>query len=369
MAPSSPTVCRASTTDRRRLDGLMHFIRLRARKRKPRRPLRSRCAHRRRASRTAVGYGGREQRTVNPRTARQHDSGSTLPAACRRQLPGCRAGTGPGTVRYRGTRHVDDRVTTHLHRRATGCLRLRGRRHRCRRVRYLPIKRLVDLGVNATVLDANPDVGGTWWNNRYPVRASTRELHLRLFVFKKFSTNGIGPSAFPQPKRCVTWTSSSTSSVCAHTCSSSAGSVMVFDEGADVWHLRLNDGRSLSARRGHRHRSARDADLTENPGYAGFQGTVLPYPRLATRTARSHRQAHGDHRHGRDRHPDHPGGGRTSGPVDGIPAPRQLGGTAQQRPDYARGDGRDPCPLRRDLRRLRALTGGVRTRAGPTQLL
>ena len=30
------------------------------------------------------------------------------------------------------------------------------------------IKRLVDLGVAATVLEASPDLGGTWWNNRYP---------------------------------------------------------------------------------------------------------------------------------------------------------------------------------------------------------
>ena len=30
------------------------------------------------------------------------------------------------------------------------------------------IKRLIDLGVHATVLDANQDVGGTWYNNRYP---------------------------------------------------------------------------------------------------------------------------------------------------------------------------------------------------------
>ena len=30
------------------------------------------------------------------------------------------------------------------------------------------IKRLADLGVRATVLDANNDLGGTWYNNRYP---------------------------------------------------------------------------------------------------------------------------------------------------------------------------------------------------------
>src|SRR4249919_2776600 len=30
------------------------------------------------------------------------------------------------------------------------------------------IKRLVDLGIDATVLDSAPDLGGTWYWNRYP---------------------------------------------------------------------------------------------------------------------------------------------------------------------------------------------------------
>ena len=30
------------------------------------------------------------------------------------------------------------------------------------------IKRLTDMGLNATVLEADPDLGGTWYNNRYP---------------------------------------------------------------------------------------------------------------------------------------------------------------------------------------------------------
>ena len=30
------------------------------------------------------------------------------------------------------------------------------------------IRRLAELGARATVLDANTDLGGTWYNNRYP---------------------------------------------------------------------------------------------------------------------------------------------------------------------------------------------------------
>ena len=47
------------------------------------------------------------------------------------------------------------------------------------------IKRLADLGVDATVLDAAPDLGGTWYWNRYPGRPFRfGELHLRLFVLE-----------------------------------------------------------------------------------------------------------------------------------------------------------------------------------------
>ena len=30
------------------------------------------------------------------------------------------------------------------------------------------LKRLVDLGIDCTVLDSAPDLGGTWYWNRYP---------------------------------------------------------------------------------------------------------------------------------------------------------------------------------------------------------
>ena len=30
------------------------------------------------------------------------------------------------------------------------------------------IKRLIDMGIKATVLEADADLGGTWYNNRYP---------------------------------------------------------------------------------------------------------------------------------------------------------------------------------------------------------
>ncbi len=89
------------------------------------------------------------------------------------------------------------------------------------------IKRLADLGVDALVLDAAPDLGGTWYWNRYPGRALRfRELHLRLFVLaRSCSTSGTGRSASPASRRtCATSTTSPTSSICANTCSSTARS-------------------------------------------------------------------------------------------------------------------------------------------------
>ena len=40
------------------------------------------------------------------------------------------------------------------------------------------IKRLTDMGIKATVLEADPDLGGTWYNNRYPGARFDSELSL-----------------------------------------------------------------------------------------------------------------------------------------------------------------------------------------------
>lgn len=47
------------------------------------------------------------------------------------------------------------------------------------------IKRLADLGVRATVLDANPDLGGTWYNNRYPGARFDSESYTYSYSFSK----------------------------------------------------------------------------------------------------------------------------------------------------------------------------------------
>ena len=55
------------------------------------------------------------------------------------------------------------------------------------------IKRLTDMGVKATVLEADPDLGGTWYNNRYPGARFDSATH----SLGRFSTSGTGKKCFP----------------------------------------------------------------------------------------------------------------------------------------------------------------------------
>ena len=47
------------------------------------------------------------------------------------------------------------------------------------------IKRLADLGVRATVIDANADLGGTWYNNRYPGARFDSESYTYSYSFSQ----------------------------------------------------------------------------------------------------------------------------------------------------------------------------------------
>ncbi len=47
------------------------------------------------------------------------------------------------------------------------------------------IKRLVDLGIDATVIDAAPDLGGTWYWNRYPGARFDSESYTYGYSFSR----------------------------------------------------------------------------------------------------------------------------------------------------------------------------------------
>ena len=89
------------------------------------------------------------------------------------------------------------------------------------------IKRLADLGIDATVLESAPDLGGTWYWNRYPGCRFDSESYTYGFSFSRELLDewGTGRSAFPARLRiCATSTTSPTSSICENRCSSTARS-------------------------------------------------------------------------------------------------------------------------------------------------
>jgi cation diffusion facilitator CzcD-associated flavoprotein CzcO len=113
------------------------------------------------------------------------------------------------------------------------------------------LKRLLDLDVRATVLDANSDLGGTWYNNRYPGARFDSESYTYGYSFsqevldewhwkERFS---------PQPEtlRYLNFVADKLD-LRAHMQFGCRVEAMVFDEETDTWRLTLDDGRTLSAR-------------------------------------------------------------------------------------------------------------------------
>ena len=111
------------------------------------------------------------------------------------------------------------------------------------------IKRLIDLGVNATVLDANDDLGGTWYNNRYPGARFDSESFTYGYSFSKELLDEWHWSEqfSPQPEtlRYLTHVTEKFGlrEYMQFGCRVDA---MVFDEDTDTWTLSLQDGRKLT---------------------------------------------------------------------------------------------------------------------------
>jgi len=113
------------------------------------------------------------------------------------------------------------------------------------------IKKLTDLGIDATVLDANDDVGGTWYNNRYPGArfdsesytygySWSRELLDEWHWVERFS---------PQPEtlKYLEFVVEKFE-LRQYMQFGVRVEVMRFDESSDCWHLTLDDVRELSSR-------------------------------------------------------------------------------------------------------------------------
>ena len=113
------------------------------------------------------------------------------------------------------------------------------------------IKRLLDLGVHATVLDANSGVGGTWWNNRYPGARFDSESYTYGYSFDKEVLQEWHWSEHFSPQsetlRYLEYVVDKLG-LRKHMQFDCKVEAMHFDQALDIWRLSLQGGRTLTAR-------------------------------------------------------------------------------------------------------------------------
>ncbi|MGE0155054.1 MAG: flavin-containing monooxygenase [Reyranellaceae bacterium] len=113
------------------------------------------------------------------------------------------------------------------------------------------IKRLVDLGIDATVLEAAPDLGGTWYWNRYPGARFDSESYTYGYSFSKevldewhwkerFSSQ-------PENLRYLSFVADKFD-LRRHMQFNSRLEAAHYDEAENLWRLKVGDGRSLTCR-------------------------------------------------------------------------------------------------------------------------
>ena len=113
------------------------------------------------------------------------------------------------------------------------------------------IKRLKDLGVRATVLDANADLGGTWYNNRYPGARFDSESFTYGYSFSRALldewhwTEQFSPQ--PETLRYLTHVADKFR-LREHMQFGSRVDSMIFDDETSSWTLHLSDGRKMTTR-------------------------------------------------------------------------------------------------------------------------
>ena len=113
------------------------------------------------------------------------------------------------------------------------------------------IKRLADLGVRATVIDANADLGGTWYNNRYPGARFDSESFTYGYSFSRELldewdwTEQFSPQ--PETLRYLTHVTDKFG-LREHMRFGCRVESMVFDEQTDTWALRLSDDSEMTTR-------------------------------------------------------------------------------------------------------------------------
>ncbi|MHC2468696.1 flavin-containing monooxygenase [Bradyrhizobium embrapense] len=111
------------------------------------------------------------------------------------------------------------------------------------------IKRLADLGIDATVLEAAPDLGGTWYWNRYPGCRFDSESYTYGFSFSRELLDEWHWkerfSGQPENLRYLNYVADKFDlrKYMQFNCKVEA---MQFDAARDLWQLRISDGRTLT---------------------------------------------------------------------------------------------------------------------------
>jgi cation diffusion facilitator CzcD-associated flavoprotein CzcO len=113
------------------------------------------------------------------------------------------------------------------------------------------IKRLVDLGIDTTVLDSAPDLGGTWYWNRYPGCRFDSESYTYGFSFSRELLDEWHWkerfSGQPENLRYLNYVADKFD-LRRHMQFNCKVEAMRFDEANDLWHVRTGDGRTLTCR-------------------------------------------------------------------------------------------------------------------------
>ena len=113
------------------------------------------------------------------------------------------------------------------------------------------IKRLVDLGIDATVLEAAADLGGTWYWNRYPGCRFDSESYTYGFSFSRELLDEWHWkehfSGQPENLRYLNYVADKFD-LRRHMQFNCKVEAMRFDETRDLWHVKIADGRRLTSR-------------------------------------------------------------------------------------------------------------------------
>ncbi len=113
------------------------------------------------------------------------------------------------------------------------------------------IKRLIDMGVKATVLEADPDLGGTWYNNRYPGARFDSESYTYGYSFSQEVLDEWHWkemfSGQPENLKYLNFVADKFK-LREHMQFNCRVQAAVFDETNELWNIRVSDGRELTCR-------------------------------------------------------------------------------------------------------------------------